>query len=211
MLPFVWVPRRKRQDVVRSQGHSQGFRHCFLRQSGNNNQARNSRWRLPYLQLTDLLPLCSQAWVERTEALRAFLSGAGRKRRLQPPSPQNCTQTLRRYLAHHLAWQSSWTVSSSFPGESFITATLQDFGLNILYKCHKAEEHIKLKLHKPKQSFMEEKKAKWSHAFHKSGSFSARNHEVFVSIFYLSDTHIIKWLQLRWHIKFNLKDIQVKM
>lgn len=29
---------------------------------------------------------------------------------------------------------------------SFITATLEDFGLNILYKCHKAEEHIKLKL-----------------------------------------------------------------
>lgn len=47
---------------------------------------------------------------------------------------------------------------SLLPGDSFFTATLEDFGLNILYKCHKAEEYIKLKLYKPKQSFMEEKK-----------------------------------------------------
>lgn len=47
---------------------------------------------------------------------------------------------------------------SLLPGDSFATATLEDFGLNILYKCHKAEEYIKLKLYKPKQSFMEEKK-----------------------------------------------------
>lgn len=44
---------------------------------------------------------------------------------------------------------------SLLPGASFITATLEDFGLNILYKCHKVEEYIKL--YKPKQSFMEEK------------------------------------------------------
>lgn len=50
-------------------------------------------------------------------------------------------------------------MSSLLPGESFITATLQGFSLNILYTCHKAEEHIKLELQEPKQSFMEEKNA----------------------------------------------------
>lgn len=152
MFPVVWLLGGKRQDAVRSQQHSQGFCHCFLCLS-DNNQVRSSKWRLYHL-----LPLCSQAGTERPEVLRTFLSGAGRKRP-QPPRPQNFTQTLRRYSAHQLAWQCGWTMFSLLPGDSFVAATLEDFGLNILYKCHKAEEYIKLKLYKPKQSFMEDKKA----------------------------------------------------
>lgn len=118
------------------------------------------------------------------------------------------------YLAHHLTWQHGLTMSSSFPGESFITATLQDFGLNILYKCHKAEEHIKTKIPQNKPKFYGKKKKsimiscfsqEW--LFHSQEPWSICFYFLFLFVWY---THR-KGLQLLWHVKFNLKGIQVKM
>lgn len=54
---------------------------------------------------------------------------------------------------------------SLLSGDSFITAALEDFGLNIFYKCHKAEEYIEIKLYKPKQNFMEGKKGRMISCF----------------------------------------------
>lgn len=42
-VSFCLGAGRKRQDAVKSQQHSQGFRHCFLCQSDNNNQGKNSK------------------------------------------------------------------------------------------------------------------------------------------------------------------------
>lgn len=152
------MPRRKRQDAVQNRRGSQGFYHCSLCQNGNNDQMRNSRWRSHCLSSTGLLPLLLLGrseeirstknfplWIRKEKTTAKDLKLHTELNKLSVPPPGLMAWPTHVFL---ICWR--------IIHHSYIVVR-KDCSLNTPYKCWKAEEHIKLKLHKPKQSFMVEK------------------------------------------------------